>query len=217
MENAIIKTLNFTQLHEQQLCRLFNLKEDLTKGLLTDCEAKAKQIIITEAEQQTIDSIFYKTERYGRGWNKAENMLKCIAPLIELVDFDNVKLGVESVYNRTLKTKYQSLIFQRKIDAMIVSTIPHFVLNIFENDEALDNEPTGELLAALLAIQQQGKNPVYGVYIIRQMWLFVILNNQKYSISKAFITDRKRKLEGIFKMLKAQKEMIFEYSEYASA
>lgn len=210
MENKTIEqTINFSQLHEQNLCHLFQIKEDLTKSILSDWETKANKVIITQTEQQAIDDIFYKTKYYGRGWNKAENMRKCIAPLLELVDFDILD-NYKAAYNRALKTEHKHLLFHQKIDAMVISTVPHFILNIFEKDEVLDNEPTGELLAALLATQLKGKNPIYGVYVIRQMWIFVVLDNQKYALSKAFITDSKEKLEGIFKMLKAQKEMILE-------
>lgn len=173
-------------------------------------KTKAKQIEISVAEQQVIDKLFYKIKYHGRGWNKAEKKLKLVSVLVELVDFDNLELDIQARYNYFLEADYKKLILQGKIDIAVISQFPHLLLNISEYDEMSENDSTGQLLAALLTAQKHGQNPVYGVYIIRQMWFFVVLKNQQYSISKAFLTDRKEYFEAIFKMLKAQKKMIFE-------
>jgi len=51
---------------------------------------------------------------------------------------------------------------------------------------------------------------ISGVYLLHQMWLFVILKENRYGISSAYDINKMEDLQYIFKMLKAQKEMIFE-------
>jgi hypothetical protein len=202
--------LTFSKSNEQQIRNIFNLKEDLTKSLLLDWQNKAEQMEISAAEQQVIDKLFHKIKYHGRGWNKAEKKLKLVSVLVELVDFDNLELDIRARYDYFLEADYGKLKLEGKVDIAVISEFPHLLLNISEYDEASDNDSVGELLAALLSVQKYGQNPVYGIYVLRQMWFFVILKNQQYSISKAFLTDRKAHLDDIFKMLKAQKEMIFE-------
>lgn len=131
-----------------------------------------------------------------------------------MVDFDNELFN--SFYGRTLVFEDEQMRLEGEIPLMIASKknnsfYPYLLFNIFEYDEKLDNEPMGELLSAMFITQKLNKtSTTYGIYILCQMWFFVILKENKYYISSAFDINKEKHLQSIFKMLKAQKEIIFE-------
>ena len=50
--------------------------------------------------------------------------------------------------------------------------------------------------------------PLYGIYIIGRFWFFVRLKNKRFFVSEAYNAQEMEDLIFIFKMLKAQKQMI---------
>ena len=51
--------------------------------------------------------------------------------------------------------------------------------------------------------------PIYGMYVIGRFWFFARIKQQQYYISKAYDSLKVEDLNYIFKMLKAQRDMIF--------
>ncbi|TAG87148.1 MAG: hypothetical protein EAZ20_11195, partial [Bacteroidetes bacterium] len=68
-----------------------------------------------------------------------------------------------------------------------------------------------QLLIAMLAAQSKNNGlnlPIYGMYNIGQNFFFVILEQEKYTISKQFDATDKQDLEKIISMLKFVKNHI---------
>ena len=52
--------------------------------------------------------------------------------------------------------------------------------------------------------------PLTGVYVLGRMWVFIILVGNSYRLSQSYDSTDSKDLQYIVKMLKAQKEIIFE-------
>jgi hypothetical protein len=74
------------------------------------------------------------------------------------------------------------------------------------------SDPLGQLLIAMLSTQSINTEPVplYGAYIIGKFWQFVVLDGQKYAVSKSFDATDKTDLFQIFSILKRCKVYIEE-------
>jgi hypothetical protein len=72
-----------------------------------------------------------------------------------------------------------------------------------------DGQPDAQALAAMLVVQaeENGRKPVYSLYIVGLIWNFMVLNGNEYCISKSYNTEDEEIFE-IFGMLKALKHII---------
>ncbi len=104
---------------------------------------------------------------------------------------------------------------------------PFFFIHQYKKEQESSGDALGQLLMTMFVAQELNKVPappslfdtnsrtfehipLYGVYVIGRLWFFVRLDQKKYHVSQAFDTVKKDELMKVFKMLKAQKEMILE-------
>ena len=97
----------------------------------------------------------------------------------------------------------------------------------YKREKDNSGDPVGQLLSTMFVAKELNKKPkpytlfnaerqqlthipLYGVYVIGRMWVFSILNEQKYFLSKSYDSTDQEDLKEIFKLLKAQKMMIME-------
>lgn len=234
--NNHIETITFSSFDEAEVGRFFGIKaESDCKPHLKEWNAKAAQVKISDFEQQQLIPKFRdhkKLSQYIRSWNETELREKFIAHVLELVDYDDFELGVTSFAERTLEIVINNRLLTGKIDWMVSSgqfgpERPFFFLHEFKKEKNSRNDPVGQLLSAMyiakLINQEKGKPnlfneypksygdvPLYGLYIIGRLWFFVRLMDKSYCISKSYDSSDKNALDEIFKLLKAQKNMIFE-------
>ena len=112
-------------------------------------------------------------------------------------------------------------------DWAIPTAFAFFFIHIHKREQGFEGDPRGQLLTAMLAAhllnqtppnqQQMGfdpypkhdKNmPIYGCYITGQFWRFLVLQQKKYAISRAFDSLIAKDLQQIVRILKRQKELI---------
>ncbi|TAD95913.1 MAG: hypothetical protein EAZ97_14895, partial [Bacteroidetes bacterium] len=72
-----------------------------------------------------------------------------------------------------------------------------------------DGQPDAQALAAMLVVQadENGRKPIYGLYIVGLIWNFMVLNEKEYCISKSYNAENEEIFD-IFRMLKALKHII---------
>ncbi len=227
---TIQRSFQFPSFTEQKATHLFQLKQELEPRLMEEWLEAASQMTITEQEKEVIKKLQAKLKLYVRGWNEDELKVKFIVPLIELVNFDNYDLEVASFTERPLGIKIKNTEIKGVVDLMVATGIsapehPFFFIHEYKKEQESSGDAIGQLLATMFVAQELNKQPrpfslfetkkqtfehvpIYGIYVIGRLWFFVRLAQQNYHISKAFDTTEKEDLAEVFKLLKAQKEMI---------
>jgi len=228
----IKKILSFPSFDEQMAIRTFDLKQELKINLLEDWEKKASNIPITESEKTRLIQLNQRLNLFVRGWNEEELKLKFIGPVIELIEFDNYELEIIAFSERPISTDFNGVEVKGVVDTMVAKGLykpeqPFFFLHEYKREKEGTGDPVGQLLATMVVAQKLNKQPqnlslfqqkqagysdlpIYGVYVLGRMWVFVTLENNSYRLSKSYDSTDLEELFEIVKMLKAQKEMILE-------
>lgn len=224
-------TYKFSAFTEEDAILAFNLKvQDNPKGLLDEWLAKCQEMKILAEEAKQLHKLQTKYKRFVRTWYEQELRERFIIPVIELVDFDMLDLQVVAFSERDLKVIYKNTIIHGKAEWMVATGIsspkhPFFFIHEYKKETASSNDPVGQLLATLYTAQLHNQQtpeptlfnpnpssfkyiPLYGCYVVGRLWFFVRLKENQYYISKSYDSTDKEDLHFIFKMLKAQKEMI---------
>lgn len=229
MEKRII---NFSTFNEQEAREILGIKEDLKGDLLEEWERRAASMVITEEEDKTLNRLHGKLKLYVRNWNEEDLKIKFIGHLIELVNFDDYENEITAFAARSLSLIIQNVEIRGSVDLMVATGIseprhPFFFIHEYKREENSSGNPVGQLLATMFVAKELNKKPksftlfetkqkdfsnkpMYGVYVLGRMWVFVVLDEHKYLLSKSYDSTDLEELQAIFKMLKAQKEMIFE-------
>lgn len=178
----------------------------------------------------TMERLLKKANRFIKGWNEQELQTKFVAPITELVDFDNLTYYFSSFSERRLETTYQGIPLKGKVDWMVAigrhdPRTPFFFIHEYKKQEGHVNDPQGQLLATMLAAHVLNQNspkptlfnplpkhdkdmPIYGCYVIGRLWYFLVLHKNTFCISEPYDAMKKKVLIQIVGILKKQKEII---------
>ncbi len=227
----IEETINFSQFNEQQVRRMFGLKQELKENLLEHWEERSKSMTIDEDEEKALKKLQRKLSIFVRSWNEEELKLKVIGNLIELIDFDNIELEFVAFSERPLRWQYKNIELKGNVDLMVAMGIsqpeqPFFFIHEYKREKDSSGDPAGQLLSAMFVANELNKQPkpytlfskknplpplpIYGAYVIGRLWFFVVLNKNRYTLSKSYDSTDIKDLRNIFKILKSQKQMIVE-------
>lgn len=235
MENTT-KNYTFSSFSEQMLNTILGLKAKLPpSNFLNDWIKYSETISIEPNEKVVLNQLLEKITIFSRGWNEEELKLKFIAPLIHTVNFDDFNLNVAAFSERQISVKINNTTISGQVDFVIASGAyepvqPYFFIHEYKREKDNAGDPAGQLISSMFVAQYlngkprpislfETKNrtfaeiPIYGVYVIGRFWWFVRLIDNQYFISNAYNSSEKEDLEFIFKMLKAQKQMIFKMSK----
>ncbi len=149
-------------------------------------------------------------------WNEEELKVKFIGLLIYWVDFE-AEGQIKTFFERPLMATIGKHHLSVKTDLMIAEPlgigtpkVPYFFLQEFKKEKGENNDPEGQMLAAMLIAQQlnQQQWPIYGGYVIGRNWFFTILKDKTYIASNAFNATKQTDLLKIFYALCKLKEII---------
>ena len=152
---------------------------------------------------------------YADAWQEDELKMCFISPLIGLVHYMNPQYKVftqRNLYaafpdlNWEVNGRIEWLISKGKI----VPKQPFFCLHEYKQENRRDNDPLGQLLVAMVAARTFNKIyiPIYGCYVVGRLWFFVILDENKYSVSLAYDATKTDELKEIFAILTELKGII---------
>jgi hypothetical protein len=87
---------------------------------------------------------------------------------------------------------------------------PYFFLQEFKRSKADDNDPEGQMLAAMILAQELNKDgkPLYGCWLQGRIWYFTVLNGNEYCVSKLFDASDAEDLLRIVFILRKLKDLI---------
>lgn len=152
---------------------------------------------------------------YTDSWQEDELKMCFISPLIAMVHYMSPKYKIftqRNLYaafpdlNWEVNGRIEWLISKGKV----TPKQPFFCLHEYKQENRRDNDPLGQLLAAMLAARTFNKNdiPIYGCYVVERFWFFVILDKNEYSVSLAYDATKREGLEEIFAILTELKTII---------
>lgn len=175
---------------------------DLSNWLDTSVE-------VSEHEQSILKDLQVKLRQNVDLWNEQELIIKFIAILINMVDFDSTHF--KSFANRKLSGEIDGEMVSGEVDFMIASgkfapKAPYFCLHEYKKEKGADNDPLGQLIISMMTAQALNNEayPIYGAYVAGRNWFFLTLKGRNYCISDEYVATREDiyKIYGILKSLK---------------
>ncbi|MDM8518504.1 hypothetical protein QUF64_00550 [Anaerolineales bacterium HSG6] len=207
--------LNFRDCTLPMLDRLFQLEEVFESSTL-DAWLKQSNVMITEFETQNLEKLQYLLSLNVKHWNESELLQNFIAPLFVLADFSTNK-QFSLFAERRFGGIVDEVMLAGQPDGMIASGFrepekPYFCFQEYKRETDPEGDPAGQCLAAMLVAQEinQHQIPIYGCYVIGELWRFVVLQERIYSTSIA-LTASGEGIYHIFRTLKTLKQIIINH------
>lgn len=211
---------------------------DVTRTLkitpeMQDWIHRASTIEIQKDEKKILQALRDLADEEIDGWNETELREYFLMDIIKLVDFRMVEYNVNRFSERYISVVVKEIKMHGYIDFMVAKGRkrhhqPFFFIHEFKHEQGGNNDVRGQLVSAMVAAQQLNKippladlfnpvpshyyaeSPIYGLYLLGRFWFFAVLKDKKYFIHKAYDISDLDELYYIFKMLKAQKQIILE-------
>jgi hypothetical protein len=206
---------DFRQWHTEMVQDVFGLKKS---GLIEEwAHWKSKMPTLTAASKETIAILFRKNADYLELWSEANIKARFIHPLLDIADLntDEFSIFAENKLTATLHSIQQEpirligipdLIYAKGI---ITAKSPFFCLHEYKPQRGNLADARGQLLTAMLVTNQLNKeakspiSPIYGSYTIGKEWLFVLLKDNQYMVSKTYLMNELEDVLEIVGLLKA--------------
>lgn len=209
---AIEKYKSFEKWKTQEVETEFGLKSLMETKSLTDW--LQYKTTFSTAEEATIEFLRKELLLMTTSWNEYDMSIMFIGPLLKLVNTQNKTY--RTFFNFTLKAILNNKEINGRVDGMLakgwqIPTKPLFFLQEYKSESGPNGDPLGQLLIEMVTAQALNNEPeqaIYGCYIIGRNWFFVVLENNKYAVSKAYDATEKAIYE-IISILKKIK-MMFE-------
>jgi hypothetical protein len=148
-------------------------------------------------------------------WNEDELKLQFIAPLLSLIDY--TLPFCKPFSQRKLVATIKGIEVGGWVDYMLASgkqkpIRPYFFLHEYKQETKKgSSDPKGQLLAEMLTAQHINdyQFPIYGCYVVGRNWFFMVLEDQEYAVSDAFVATQED-IYQIVAILQKVKEYIAE-------
>jgi hypothetical protein len=171
---------------------------------------------LSEADKRIIDKLSKNYELEGDYWNEEELKVRFIAIILQLIDIDEPG-KLKAFLERNISTEIGEYLISVNVDLMFASQIgrntpthPYFFLQELKKGKKSANDPEAQMLAAMIASQKLNNDgkPIYGAYQVGRNWIFTILENKNYHISKQYDVSNPEKLTEIVYILKRIKDLV---------
>ncbi|MDW8334208.1 MAG: hypothetical protein RMM53_08345 [Bacteroidia bacterium] len=206
-----MKILPFDKCRVDILERTFGLRPEQTLPKFQDWISARHPI--GEVHRATIERLRETLFRFRNLWNEDELKIKFIAPLLYLVQFDGKEY--HSFAGRVLSAVVDGVRLTGKPDFMVATGAgepekPYFFLHEYKQLRVGSPDPLGQVLAAMFVAQtlNNDRQPVYGCYTVADIWRFVLLNENCYSVSQGYDVSDKTEIEIVWSILCETKKRI---------
>jgi hypothetical protein len=171
---------------------------------------------LTTEENSILERIYRQSFKRVGGWNEEEVKMKLISFLFYIANFEE-EGKISTFYERDLSADINDKRLSVTCDCLVASPLglsspklPYFFLQEFKRRKKTQNDPEGQMLAAMLIAQHQNNDgkPVYGAWITGSFWEFAILEGKTYHSSQSFDTVSHDDLVQIIFILRKLKDLI---------
>ncbi|MDZ7897840.1 MAG: hypothetical protein U5N85_07405 [Arcicella sp.] len=189
--------------------------EKVYGGTLIDDWMNAKGELTVE-DNAILEKIYQQSFKKVGGWNEEEVKMKLISFLFYIADFEE-EGKISTFYERDLSAEIDHKRLSVTCDCLVASPLglsspklPYFFLQEFKRRKRTQNDPEGQMLAAMLIAQHQNNDqkPIYGAWLTGSFWEFAILQDKTYYSSYTFNTVERKDLLQIIFILRKLKELI---------
>ena len=203
-----MEKLNFNECTLSIMEETFKLIPTKQSKVLTDWVETA--IELTDFDRETVRRLCELLQDNVEHWNEYDISLHFIGPIFSLVNFTQ-RLRFNLFAQRTIEADINNIKLMGRVDELVASgyrepELPFFAFSEYKKETNPDGDPAGQALAAMLVGQQQNQAegndfPIYGCYIIGRSWFFIILEGNKYSLSKPFVSTEYEQALQILRIL----------------
>ena len=151
----------------------------------------AAKVDLTTEEKQQLDELSRQLDIMSFGWSEEDLKIQFIGPVLNFAKMAHRTYRI--FFDYSIKADVNNETIGGKVDAVLakgyfVPEAPFFFLQEFKREKGKDNDPAGQLLAAMVVSQQLNGNfdVMYGCFINGRIWYFLALKGNQYSISRAF-------------------------------
>lgn len=145
-------------------------------------------------------------------WNETELIQNFIGPIFTLVNFSSKRFNYFA--ERGFGSKVDEVMLSGNPDGIIASGFrepekPYFCFQEYKRHLDPKGDPAGQALAAMLVAQEinQHKHPIYGCYVVGDIWRFMLLQEREYGMSASYSATGDGIFD-IFRILKVLKTFI---------
>lgn len=189
--------------------------EKVYGGVLIDEWISAKGQL-TDSHETLLEDIYQQSFKKVGGWNEEEVKMKLISFLFYIANLEE-EGRISTFYERDLSADIDGKRLSVTCDCLVASPLglssprlPYFFLQEFKRRKRTQNDPEGQMLAAMLIAQHQNndKKPIYGAWLTGSFWEFAILTGKTYYSSYTFNSVERKDITQIVFILKKLKELI---------
>ena len=189
--------------------------EKVYGGVLIDEWISAKGQL-TDSQETLLEDIYQQSFKKVGGWNEEEVKMKLISFLFYIANLEE-EGRISTFYERDLSADIDGKRLSVTCDCLVASPLglssprlPYFFLQEFKRRKRTQNDPEGQMLAAMLIAQHQNndKKPIYGAWLTGSFWEFAILTGKTYYSSYTFNSVERKDITQIVFILKKLKELI---------
>ncbi len=168
---------------------------------------------LSEIEKTAAKDLSSDLMAFVNKWNEEDLKMYFISPLILLSKLK--QKTYRAFFDCTLKAELQNETIGGRVDCVVgrgsqFPVDPIFFLQEYKPKKNPSGDPLGQLLIAMLATQQLNNDtekPLVGCYIVGQLWAFVVLKGNDYTVSSDYDATDALKLSTIIGILKKIKIM----------
>jgi hypothetical protein len=204
-------------------------KIDWTSGLLTKTFRLSKVLEnyplldewltvendINDKENVELERIRLPLLKNFNNWNEETLKMKFIALLLNLVNYDEIG-DFQTLFDAEVKGVVDNIELKCIADFTVAKTIedliesPYFYFHEYKRKKNKADDPIAQVLIPSLIAQElnDDQKPIYGCYVIGEMWYFMLLNGREYAIDKGLNALKFDELQKIYLVLKKVKNII---------
>jgi hypothetical protein len=198
----------------EELANLFGLERVKQLNSLDKLLDVSQQNIPTDIQKNLVRLNLLMIDNFWN-WNEDELKMQFISPLLYMVDYNDSE-KYHPFSQRPMQMKHGEIELSGVVEWILASgkqipKEPFFFLHEYKKEQGTDNDPLGQLLAAMLTAQFHNENKngtLYGCYIVGKDWYFVVLEGKKYQTTLAYNVTELPKLEQVFGILQNIKKII---------
>ncbi len=149
------------------------------------------------------------------GWNEETLKMKFIAFILDMVDYDERK-PIQGVFEAELSGTVQGQVLKVIPDYAVARVIldlvrhPYFYFHEYKPKKRT-KDPVAQVLLAMLIAQEQNKDdkPIYGCVVYGEMWQFLVMHGNEYSVGKGLNATDSHQLQTVLLILRKFKHILY--------
>jgi hypothetical protein len=168
-------------------------------------------------EQKALEKIRLPLLKNFNHWNEETLKMKFIALLLDLVNYD--ELGTyQTLFDAEIRGTVDKIELKCIADFTLAQTIedlvehPYFYFHEYKRRKNKADDPIAQVVIPSLIAQEMNLDakPIYGCYVIGEMWYFMVVHGREYAIDKGLNALKMDELFKIYWVLKKVKKFVLQ-------